>query len=154
MYIESYRNRIHMKKIVAPIYLFVCLFFSSVNRKSVIKQCVMYAKCDFFALRRFQSKFGKFSYFVACFYEKNGIQIIKITKIEMIYLFQEEHWHELAAVMSKDIKFHLIAENHVDGVDKSDKFVDQTQILLEREMRIERQNTHTHTWMRKARVQK
>lgn len=41
--------------------------------------------------------------------------------------------------MSEDIKYYLIAENHSDGVDKSDKFVDQMQILLEREMGIERQ---------------
>lgn len=39
--------------------------------------------------------------------------------------------------MCKDIKFYLIAENHSDSDDKSDKFVDQTQILLEREMGIE-----------------
>lgn len=68
----------------------------------------------------------------------------------MIYLFRKEksqQWHELTAVMSEDIKYYLIAENHSDGVDKSDKFVDQTQILLEREMGIERQciweSTHT-----------
>lgn len=40
--------------------------------------------------------------------------------------------------MNKDINFHLIAENHSGGVDKSAKFVDQTQILLKREMKIVR----------------
>lgn len=81
--------------------------------------------------------------------KKMKIQIIKITKFENdLYISRgKEPAVDMcrAAIMSKDIKLHLMAENYFGGVDKSDKIGDQTQILLKRKMGIERQNAQART---------
>lgn len=67
------------------------------------------------------------SYFFLSKYKLSKLQHMKW----FIFIFSKEaeHWRDAYK------NFRLLVENHFDGVDKSDKFVDQTQILLEREIK-------------------